>query len=151
MIYDIVHANVNVTDIRRSLAFYQTLGFEVIHVFGDHATGLHPERDVMAGLASAEGHTRGAVLSLGDHPRCFTKLELLEHVGQTRADRPRALHEVGLCRLALRCKDIEGEVARLEAAGVRFETSILATDSVGAARYCFFRDPDGTLLELIEL
>ena len=35
MIRDIVHININVTDIERSLAFYQKLGFRIMHVFGD--------------------------------------------------------------------------------------------------------------------
>ena len=36
MIRDIVHVNLNVSDIKRSIAFYETLGFKVMHVFGDH-------------------------------------------------------------------------------------------------------------------
>jgi len=148
MIYDLVHVNVNVTDIRRSIAFYQTVGFRVIHVFGDGKAGLDPSGDVMEGMS--DGRTRGVVMSLGDHPRCFTKLELLEHVTPpTQPAPPRPMHAVGLARLAIRCKDLPAEVARLEAAGIVME-AIQQTDIVGASRFVLFRDPDGTLLELIE-
>lgn len=148
MIYDMVHVNVNVTDIRRSVAFYETIGFRVIHVFGDEKVGLDPGGDVMQGMAG--GRTRGVVMSLGDHPRCFTKLELLQHVAPpTEPAPPRPMHAVGLARLAIRCKDLPAEVARLEAAGIAME-EIQETDIVGASRFVLFRDPDGALLELIE-
>ena len=151
MIYDLVHVNVNCTDLARSIPFYEALGFRVVHVFGADSDGLEAARDPQAGREDEAGHTRGVVMSLGEHPRSFTKLELLEHLApRTEPGRARALHEVGLCRIALRCKDLEAEVARLSAAGVAFETPIRSTRSVGAARYVFFRDPDGTLLELIE-
>ncbi len=152
MIYDMVHVNVNCTDLAQSLPFYETIGFKVMHVFGEGVDRLDPDGDPLAGPSdAATGHTRGVVLTLGDHPRCFTKLELLQHVKpKTEPAPPRSLHEVGLCRIAIRCKDIDGEVARLRDAGIQFETDILETDSVGAARYAFFRDPDGVMLELIE-
>lgn len=152
MIYDMVHVNVNCTSLERSLAFYRRLGFRVMHVFGDGVASIDPDADPLAGRHEAGGaHTRGVVLTLGDHPHCFTKLELLEHVvPRTLPDRPHGPHEVGIRRIALRCKDIDGEVARLREAGVVFETEVLGTDSVGDARYVFLRDPDGAILELIE-
>jgi len=42
-------------------------------------------------------------------------------------------------------------VARLEAEGVAFETPVQETDVAGAKAFALFRDPDGVLLELIEL
>ena len=35
MIRDIVHLNINVTNVERSIAFYEQIGFKVMHVFGD--------------------------------------------------------------------------------------------------------------------
>jgi len=136
VIYDIVHVNINVTDLTRSRSFYETLGFRVIHDFGEPKPG--------------EPGVRGVVMALSDHPRAFTKLELLEHVEpRTEPDRARGAHEVGLARLALRCKNLEAFVAQLCEKGLSFEP-IRKTDVVGARAYVFFRDPDGTLLELIE-
>jgi predicted lactoylglutathione lyase len=69
LIYDMVHVNVNVTDVAHSIPFYETLGFRVIHTFGEE------------GATHGASRTRGVVMSLGDHPRCFTKLELIEFGG----------------------------------------------------------------------
>ena len=40
---------------------------------------------------------------------------------------------------------------RLEGEGVTMETPVQQTDIVGARGFALFRDPDGVLLELIEL
>ena len=73
-----MHVNVNCTDLAQSLPFYETIGFKVMHVFGEGVDRLDPDGDPLAGRSdAATGHTRGVVLTLGDHPRCFTKLELL--------------------------------------------------------------------------
>ncbi len=42
-------------------------------------------------------------------------------------------------------------VKRLEAQGIVFETPPQETDIVGAKGFALFRDPDGVLLELVEL
>ncbi len=146
MIRDIIHLNINVTDIRRSIAFYEALGFRVMHVFGDR-----PDADVMDGMAFGGGRCRGAVLTLGDHDRCWTKIELIEWVEpRVNPTPPPSSHAAGISRIALRTKDLEAFVTRLEENGIEFETSPQEIDIVGAKRFALFRDPDGVLLELIE-
>jgi catechol 2,3-dioxygenase-like lactoylglutathione lyase family enzyme len=146
MIRDIVHLNINVTDIARSLEFYQLLGFQVMHVFGDA-----PTDDVSEGMAYAGGRMRGAVLTLGDHPRCWTKIELIQWVEpETEAAPQRSQRQAGVSRIALRCKNLLEFHEKLQAAGVEFESEPQEIDIVGAKRFVLFRDPDGTLLELIE-
>lgn len=150
MIYDIVHVNVNVSDIRRSIAFYEEVGFRVIHVFRDGVRGLDPSGDVMEGMTSAEGRVRGAVMSLGDHPRSFTKIELLEYVDPPTGPAPeRSVRTAGIARIALRCKDLPAEVERLRASGIEMG-EIQGLDIVDASHFVFFHDPDGALLTLIE-
>jgi len=150
LIRDIVHLNLNVSDIQRSLDFYQKLGFEVLHVFGDGPGGGGDV--VQEGMAFQGGRCRGAVITLGDHPRCWTKLELIEWV-QPPPDpaSPRGVHAVGVSRIALRCKHLDALVSRLEAEGIVFESQPQEIDIVGAKGFALFRDPDGVLLELIEL
>jgi catechol 2,3-dioxygenase-like lactoylglutathione lyase family enzyme len=60
--------------------------------------------------------------------------------------------ETGLARLAMQVDDIEGEYARMRERGVEF-ISAPAPILLGATmiKIVFFRDPDGTLLELVEL
>ena len=149
MIRDIVHMNFNVTDIERSLEFYERLGFKVIHVFGDGPQGSG--EDVDEGMAFQGGRCKGAVIALGDHPRCWTKIELIEWVDpKVEPAVPRGTHEAGVSRIALRTKNLLEFVAKLEADGVEFETPVQEIDVVGAKRFALFRDPDGILLELIE-
>ena len=154
MILNVVHINLNCSDIERSVAFYYKLGFEVMHVFGDAPSDktLDPDADLMTGMTGPGGsRSRGCVLSLGDDPRSTTKLELLEHIEPpARASAPRAANEVGVGRIALRTKNLLEFVGKLKAEGVEFELEPVEIDVVGASRFALFRDPDGVLLELIE-
>jgi catechol 2,3-dioxygenase-like lactoylglutathione lyase family enzyme len=153
VIYDLAHINVNCTDIERSIAFYEKFGFRVVHVIADDAQGLDPNADVRVGAAGYRGsHCRGVVMSLGDHPRCWTKLELLQYTRPPTEPEPeRSLFQVGYCRMAIRCKDIRREVERLRAEGVEFECEVETSHTVGALSYAFARDPDGAVVELLEL
>ena len=141
-ILNVVHVNVNVTDIHRSLAFYRKLGFEVMHVFGD---------DLETGIELGGRHTRGVVLSLGDDPRSTTRIELLESLHPKAEPQPeRPPQRAGVGRIALRTRNLRAMVERLRSEGVEFEGDPWEIDIVGARRFALLRDPDGTLLELIE-
>jgi catechol 2,3-dioxygenase-like lactoylglutathione lyase family enzyme len=146
VIRHIVHVNINVSDIERSVEFYRLLGFELMHVLADEATD-----DVRQLMHFGGRTTRGAVMSLGDDPLTSTKIELLEPVDPP-AEPQGVLPEnrVGFSRLALRTKDLIPFYEKLKAAGVEFLSEPIEIDVVGARRYVLFRDPDGTLLELIE-
>jgi catechol 2,3-dioxygenase-like lactoylglutathione lyase family enzyme len=146
VIRDIIHVNLNVSNIERSIAFYEALGFQVLHVFGDRS-----DADVSEGMAFQGGRCRGAVMSLGEHPRSWTKIELIEWVEpKVKIADPRNPHDTGVSRLALRTKNLLEFVEALEAKGIVFETPPQEIDIVGAKRFALFRDPDGILLELIE-
>ena len=110
MIYDLAHVNINCTDIQESIAFYEKFGFEVIHVIAENTTKLDPTLDVMVGAAGYEdSHCYGVIMSLGDHPHSFTKLELLQYTQPaTTPEPPRTAFQVGYCRMAIRCRDIQG-------------------------------------------
>jgi len=153
VIYDLAHININCTDIERSIAFYEKFGFEVIHVIAEDTKGLDPTVDLMAGAAGYRGsHCRGVIMSLGDHPHCWTKLELLQYTQPPTEPEPtRTAFQVGYCRMAIRCRDIHAEVERLKSEGVEFESEVESSKNVGALSYAFARDPDGTLVELLEL
>jgi glyoxylase I family protein len=153
VIYDLAHININCTDVQRSIAFYEKFGFEVIHVIAEDTTGLDPTGDVMRGAAGYRGsQCRGVIMSLGEHPHCWTKLELLQYTQPaTGPEPPRTLFQVGYCRMAIRCRDIQAEVSRLKAEGIEFENEVETSRTVGSLSYAFARDPDGTVVELLEL
>ena len=146
MIRDIIHLNLNVTDIKRSIAFYEILGFKVMHVFGDRE-----DSGVEEGIKFQTNRCRGAVITLGDHPRCWTKIELIEWVEPKAEPAPaRSMHATGVSRIALRTKNLLAFIKELETKGIEMETPPQEIDIVGAKRFALFRDPDGILLELIE-
>lgn len=146
MIRDIVHLNINVTDAERSIAFYELIGFKVMHIFGDR-----PDAKLDEGMAFQGGRCRGAVMTLGDHPRSWTKIELIEWVEpEVETSGRLGSHASGVSRIALRTKNLISFVKELEAKGVEFETQPQEIDIVGAQRFALFRDPDDVLLELIE-
>lgn len=146
MIRDIIHLNINVSDIERSIAFYEKIGFEVMHVFGDQ-----PTDDVRDGMEFRGSKMRGAVISTGDHPRSHTKIELIQWLDpKTEVLAKRGPHDAGVSRIALRTKNLMDFYHALREKGIEFETEPQEIDIVGAKRFVLFRDPDGTLLELIE-
>jgi catechol 2,3-dioxygenase-like lactoylglutathione lyase family enzyme len=100
VIRHIVHVNINVSDIERSVEFYRLLGFELMHVLADE-----PTDDVRQLMHFGGRTTRGAVMSLGDDPLTSTKVELLEPVDPP-AEPQGVLPEnrVGFSRLALRTR-----------------------------------------------
>lgn len=105
----------------------------------------------MEGMAFQGGHCRGAVMTLGSHDRCWTKIELIQWVEpEVEPTPPARTHAAGVSRIALRTKNLMEFVAELKKKGIGFETEPQEIDIVGASRFALFRDPDGILLELIE-
>ena len=60
MIREIVHININVADIARSVDFYRKLGFEIMHEFGELPGPGRPARDFGVARVAA-GPARGGV------------------------------------------------------------------------------------------
>lgn len=142
-----VHFNVNCSDYDRSLRFYAVLGFKEIWRVPERntaevaaAVGMPPYR-VKGGLLALEGATSPVVIDL---------LEWLE----PRDESPPYphLYHYGIARIALASSDLDGDMARLEAAGARFlsEPAQMPASSGSRARFVCFKDPDGTVLELVE-
>jgi catechol 2,3-dioxygenase-like lactoylglutathione lyase family enzyme len=154
MILGIIHVNINCTDIERSVAFYEKLGFRVVHVFSDEKSeeSLDPEGDLAAGMTGPGGtRSRGCVLSLGDDPRSTTKIELIQYLDPPAVAAPeKGLRESGVSRVALRTKNLLAFAEKLRSQGVEFMSEPQEIDVVGAQRFVLFRDPDGVILELIE-
>lgn len=138
----IYHVNVNCTNLERSLAFYQMLGFkEAIDI---------PAGDI-PGLGLRPAVCRAKLLRLGDDPR-GTLIDLIEWQTPTPHGTPYAdLGHTGIARLCLRVKGITAMVAELKAQGVRFISEPVSPGLVGNRQtfVCFY-DPDGTVLELME-
>ena len=120
---ELIHTCYRIGDIDRSVAFYEALGFE--------ERGRKPIRDeainVFMGLP-------------GDGDR----LELTYNHGVDSYD-----IGTGYNHIALRVDDLDAMLERLAERGIVPEKPPYASPS-GRSRICFFRDPDGYRVEVIE-
>ncbi|HZU39456.1 MAG TPA: VOC family protein [Solirubrobacteraceae bacterium] len=122
----LIHTCYRITDIDRSVAFYEALGFQ--------EKGRVPIREeainVFMGLPDD-----------GDEPR----LELTYNIGRTE---PYELG-TGYGHIAITAPDLDGALARLREQGIEPERPPYRIRE-GGSRICFVRDPDGYRIELIE-
>jgi catechol 2,3-dioxygenase-like lactoylglutathione lyase family enzyme len=146
-IKDVFHVNVNCTNLERSRAFYELVGFKVVADLG-----LGGSKDMLEGLALPAGGKAKAVLMMlePDKPR-GTRIDLIEWVEPaTKGTTPPDLAHVGAVRIALWTIGIDEEVERLKAAGVEFMSPVVSMGGGNKTRFVCFKDPDGTVLELID-
>ncbi len=147
------HVNLNVSDLERSIAFYEALGFSVfmpgIPYLGiSREGGASPIPDACAaalGLASGT-RARGCILGL---PGGFPMLDLTEYEGAA-AGSAASPGGAGYERICLASQDLAADYARFSEAGARFLTEP-AEDPGGLAQIAICLDPDGHRIELIEI
>lgn len=144
----ILHINLNVSDIDRSIRFYEALGFEVL---GRNDAEWSPETGEVLGVPGAQG--RACIMSLkGDIART-TKLDLLEWKHPLSPSRPRPeANDPGAPRIALRVRNVEAAYRELSSVGVEFVSKPAgAAPALGIANVVCCRDPDGFIVEFVEL
>ena len=122
----LIHTCYRITDIDRSVAFYNALGFEEI--------GRLPIRDEAINVFMNQPGD-------GDSPR----LELTFNHGRTEP------YEIGTGygHIAITTADLDTALARLSEQGIEPEREPYSVRE-GGNRLCFVRDPDGYRIEIIE-
>jgi glyoxylase I family protein len=152
-ILNLVHVNLHTTDLERSIAFYERLGWKVMFELARRKPVELGAVGLAGGLEHGGGRVLAVVLSLGDDPRCATKIELMQYVDPPATPKPpKPKQEAGTHRIAMRVRDLDGTVAQLRASGVEIRDEPHEIRSMGGRqRFVLFPDPDGNLLELIEL
>ncbi len=146
------HINVNVSDLDRSIAFYEKLGFSLL-IPGVPYLGITKDASaempahLSEALALATGTTaRACIMQLNDG---FPKLDLTEY-SKEAPQGPGANDDLGIVRICLATQNLADDHAALTQAGVEFLSG--PTEGVGGlADIAICRDPDGTLIELIEI
>ncbi len=149
-IRQMVHANICVRDMERTIPFYEMLGFEKFadQIFGEGA-------GVWQGLGlDTKRRFRAVFMKIpGDNPVPF--LDIIQFLDQpTRGEAYASLDNVGICRLCFEVADIDSVAAHLASRGVEFvgpvspyETAPGVRPSGVDARFLCVRDPDGTVIE----
>ncbi|MGE3747190.1 MAG: VOC family protein [Sphingomonadaceae bacterium] len=144
----IYHMNINVTDLDRSIGFYEKLGFKTLVRFElDEET----TRATCAAFGAAPNRCRAAFLRLGDDPAapCLDLVEWLTEPTQGQPY-PEANH-TGIYRIAFHVDDPDAILAELEELGIPLMGPVGHGNPPGGGRSTVFafRDPDGTVLEIL--
>lgn len=142
MILGIHHTAISTSDIERSLRFYRDLlGFkEVFTSSWEVGTEI---TDRIVGLRDSSA--RVVMLRAGN--AC---VELFQYATPEPklGDVNRPVCDHGITHLCLQVSDIDAEYARLLAAGMRFHCP---PQPAGSLRVTYGRDPDGNVVELLEV
>ena len=147
----ILHANINCSNLERSRSFYEMLGFlslspEIIDVDVSEvpAAGLRmpPYQLRTVPIMLLEGALKDGYM-----------IDLIEWTNPVDPSSPyEFVNHLGFSRLSLQTTNLDADMATLRAEGVVFfsEPATIGRPVENSRLVCF-KDPDGTLIELIEL
>ncbi len=141
------HTVVNVRDLEESIAFYKQLGFKVLddrrHVeWPDFMGGFF-------GMRRAKG--KGVLMVLANDPD-GPMIDLIEWVEPRARIAPIPVPDGEVPRIiAFRTKNVRVAYDALKARGVQFTRELFSHDELGVVGSCCCYDPNGNLIELIEL
>jgi len=140
------HLNINVSELQRSVSFYQRLGFESAPI----SQRVSDEKEALARGFSEPFSVREAMLT---HAADGSRILLSQWMSPADSSQPHPLpiNHAGIQRVNYASADIENDVAELERAGVQFVSPIVRCcdgdrSTMGIA---VFEDPDGVFLQLL--
>jgi len=143
MIRGIHHTAISTGDLERALEFYRDLlGFEVATEF-NWPVGTDVA-DKITGLKNSSA--RVAMLKAGN---AMIELFQFESPLPQGGDSNRPVNEHGITHICLDVTDVDAEYERLQEAGVKFHCP--PQDFGGVSKATYARDPDGNVIELLEI
>lgn len=140
----ILHANINCSDFEQSLAFYEMLGFVSLL-----ETDVTVSEEDAAGLRMPAYQLHASTMTVQDG----YMIDLIKWIDPYDPGLPYALvNHLGLSRITLETTNLDEDMTTLQAQGVVFFSDPVTIDNpVENSRLLSFKDPDGTMIELIEL
>jgi len=145
MLQRLFHVNICVRNMERSIRFYQGLGFTKVNDF------TLDDPSVGDALGVKAKKLRGVFMRLGSDANAPV-LDLVEFIDPPTQGQPYpTLNNVGICRIAFTVDDIDKTYEELKAKRVEFVAPLKRLTGPGGAPMgvVCFKDPDGTVLELI--
>ncbi len=142
MIMKLDHINIVVSDLAKAKDFFLKLGFQE-----EISSRISGERfTAVTGLPDFDAEFVG--LSLPGSP---TNVELIRYASPVGGRDPAMSrpNQLGFRHMAFAVEDIEREVERLTAEGVRFQSGIQVWEKTGK-KLVYFYGPDGIILEFAE-
>jgi catechol 2,3-dioxygenase-like lactoylglutathione lyase family enzyme len=133
------HTGMTVSDLERSIEFYELFGYEVkarIEEEGD---------EVDRGTGVDGAHLDVAILERGP-----ARLELIQYVSPEDGPSPHATNNaVGAAHICLQVDDIDAAVEELSGKGIEFQSEPIYHES--GIRWVYCSDPDGITAELLQV
>ncbi|HLW71650.1 MAG TPA: VOC family protein [Candidatus Binataceae bacterium] len=145
MLQKLFHVNICVSDMERSVRFYQELGFNKVNDF------ILEDPSVGEALGLKARKLHGVFMRLGNDANAPV-LDLVQFIDPPPQGKPYpTLNNLGICRIAFTVDDIDKTYEDLKTKEVDFVAPLKKIDGPGGAKIgvVCFRDPDGTILELI--
>jgi len=142
MIKKLDHINIVVSDLQKAKDFFLNLGFKVVI-----SSRISGERfSIISGLPGFDAEFVG--LSL---PGSATNVELIRYYSPLGGKDPdlNKPNQLGFRHIAFAVDNIETEVARLKARGVKFQSDIQVWEKTGK-KLVYFYGPDGIILEFAQ-
>jgi catechol 2,3-dioxygenase-like lactoylglutathione lyase family enzyme len=143
----IFHIAINSTDLDRSVAFYERLGFEAV------ADRTVNNDKVKEAFGVPTGDLRFVHLRLGGDEEA-TMLDIVQWGGEGTAEGTGtpAQHQRGLTRFAVLTDDTDGVYRELSQDGVRFASPPTTVQTPeGGWKVALALDPDGVVVQVTEL
>jgi catechol 2,3-dioxygenase-like lactoylglutathione lyase family enzyme len=142
MIRGIHHTAISTGNLERSVGFYRDLlGFEVIY-----SSGWKPGAETADRITGLKGSAAEMVMLRAGNA-CI-ELFQYSHPVPRPGDPNRPACDHGITHLCLDVTDIDTEYERLKAAGMPFHCP---PQGQGGVRATYGRDPDGNIVELLEI
>ena len=145
MLRRLFHVNICVRNMERSIKFYQELGFTKVNDF------ILDDPSVGDALGLKAKKLRGVFMRLGNNESAPV-LDLVEFIDPPTQGQPYpTLNNVGICRIAFNVDDIDRTYADLKARNIEFVAPLkkIAGPNGATIGVVCFKDPDGTVLELL--
>ena len=141
------HAGLVVSNLDRSIYFYHdVLGLP----FANEPTPWFEGPELAQGVGVKDAKLRQVSFWVGAH----STMELIEYAdGPSISAAPVPNNHLGAAHVCFKVPDIRAAKAELEAGGVTFYSDVNVVDEGPLAgwRWCYFSDPDGLTLELVEI
>jgi glyoxylase I family protein len=141
------HVSFTVTDLDRTVKFYeQVVGFRLLGRKRRNYPGL------CQGLFGDPQPSGGADILIANMQAGGLQVEFIQYAKPASRPYSGDPSAAGSAHLALECSDIYGERSRLEGLGVHFNSQVIVLDDANGHpwKWCYFRDPDGICVELVE-
>jgi len=137
------HLGLTVSNLEESLKFYvEILGFEVLRMADESG-------DCIDNFSSLKD-TRVKTVKMVDPSNNMLELLYYEsHPEKPHNNRVRRITEIGCSHFALTVTDLDSLYARLTSEGIDFNYPVQKSPD-GKVKVAFCRDPDGTLIEMVE-